>query len=86
MIADLLVMAQQRLQQGAAAKPGTAGGKPAAGAGLKPAAKAPTSPAGGTRPPKIAGTTKAAGAAARTLAETGDDPNNAALRSLLRSA
>ena len=74
-------MAQWRAQQ--AATPG-AGSKPAA-PGAKLPAKAPTTPAGGTRPPKIAGPTKAAGAAVKKLTETGDDPDNAALRSLLRS-
>jgi hypothetical protein len=47
--------------------------------------KAPPSPGGGARPARIAGAQKLAGQAAKTVADTGDDPDNAALRAILKS-
>jgi hypothetical protein len=68
--------AQQQQQQGAAK-----GGK----LGTESSRKAPPSPGGGARPPRIDGKRKAAGGALETVATTGDDPDNAGLRALLRS-
>lgn len=49
----------------------------------KTAPKAPPAPAGGARAPKVATATKAATGARKKFNETGDDPNNAVLRSLI---
>lgn len=80
-IADMLVGAQQRTAKpGAATKPSPTSG---AAARDKLTPKAPATPAGGARPPKVSGLTKAHGAASKALVETGDDPDNAALRTIL---
>jgi hypothetical protein len=47
--------------------------------------KAPATPAGGTRPPKVSAGAATAASATRALTERGQDPGNAALRSLLRT-
>lgn len=77
----------QRLQQERAAKgtkPGAASPNTIPSRPVAP--KAPASPAGGTRPPRVAAAPKRAAAAAARLEETGDDPDNAALGALLASA
>jgi hypothetical protein len=81
LIADMLVgqaVRQQKAQ--AAAAPATKA--PAAAPKAAPP-KAPASPAGGTRPPRVAAAPKRRQQAENTLAETGEDPDNAALGALL---
>lgn len=82
-LADLFIgqMIRHQQKQQAAGKSGgatVAGGKKAA---VVP--KAPATPAGGARPPKVAGAVKQAGHASKMLEETGDDPDNAALGNLI---
>jgi hypothetical protein len=74
-VADMLMGAHYRQQQAQkAAKPAAAGTK---------APVAPSSPAGASRPPRVNGAVKASGEAQRALATTGDDPDNAALKSII---
>jgi hypothetical protein len=79
-LADMIVGAHQRNSQaqtkGAATK--------AAPDKTKTAPKAPSTPAGGARPPKVSTTAKAATGATQVLEKTGEDPGNATLSSLLR--
>ena len=62
----------------AAAKAGT-------DATQRPIPKAPATPAGGNRPARVPGAAKATGKALETVAKTGRDPGNAALRAILQS-
>lgn len=70
--------AKQQQQQGR----GTSGNTSRNG---KPPPRAPATPAGSGRAPRVAGAQKHAEAAVTTVAKTGDDPNNAALKAILRS-
>jgi hypothetical protein len=85
LLADMLV--GQAVRQQAQAKNGQKGNGTAAPlpakAAPKTTAKAPASPAGGTRPPKVAAAPKRRQQAEHSLVETGEDPDNAALGALL---
>lgn len=79
LIADMLVGQAVRQQQ--AQKAAAPAGKTATAPKAPP--KAPASPAGGTRPPKVAAAPKKRAQAEHALVETGEDPDNAALGALL---
>lgn len=78
-----LILADSVIGRLTRTKPAAAG--PGTGAGHKPIPKAPASPAGGNRPARVPGAAKAADKALQTVATTGRDPNNAALRAILQS-
>ena len=76
-LADMLVGAHMR-QQGQAK-----GAAPKATPDKKTAPKAPSTPGGGARPPKVSAAAKTATGATAVLEKTGEDPGNATLSSLL---
>lgn len=81
-LADLFVGSVIRSNQKQKAPQGAAAA--AQGAAKKTAVpRAPATPAGGARPPKVSGATKQKGLSSKALVETGDDPGNATLGSLI---
>lgn len=77
-LADMLVGRNLRMAAAKKAASGP-GGK---AAGTQPP-KAPATPGGAARPGRIPGKSKDASAAAKRLAQSGDDPGNAALRAII---
>lgn len=82
-VADMLMGAHLRQAQSAKAKDGAGAAGGSAATDRKAPPKAPATPAGGARPPRVNGAFKANGDAQRKLDQTGDDPDNAALRGLI---
>lgn len=85
LLADAFVGRMVRLQQQQAQKKGQKSGSSSDLRSPPSERKAPPSPGGGARPPKVDAKKKVAGLAGKTLAETGDDPGDAALRAILKT-